>query len=46
MNWTYTDSTEEVVYRVNADDSIESYLIIAPNIQAWLAQGNTPLPPS
>lgn len=41
-NWKFTDKTNRVVFRVNADGSCESCLVEA--ISDWLAEGNTPEP--
>lgn len=40
--WKYTDATERVVSRTNANGSSESCLVEA--IADWLAEGNTPDP--
>jgi hypothetical protein len=42
--WKYTDSTNSVVTRVLEDGRMQSTLVSAPEIQDWLAEGNTPLP--
>lgn len=42
--WRYTDNTNTVVFATFADGHSESHLVTADCIQAWLAQGNTPLP--
>jgi hypothetical protein len=42
MIWKYTDSTNQVVYRINDDGSCESHLVEV--IADWLAEGNTPEP--
>ena len=44
MNWKFTDSKNSVVYRVLDDGRMESVLLIAPEIQKWIADGNTPEP--
>ena len=41
-NWKYTDASNAIVARTNADGSCESCLIEA--IADWLAEGNTPEP--
>ncbi len=41
-NWKYTDATNEVAVRTNADGSSESCLVSA--IADWLDDGNTPEP--
>lgn len=43
-NWRFTDSTNTVVYAAFEDGHSESHLVAADCIQAWLAEGNTPLP--
>ena len=44
-NWKYAPAPlfggERVVYRTNADGSMESHLETADCIQEWLAAGNT-----
>jgi len=37
--WKYTDSTHLVVFQTNG--SVSSCLVTAPEVQAWVAQGNT-----
>jgi hypothetical protein len=45
-NWKYVDEKRKVVHRVRDDGSHESCLAdIHPPYLAWLAEGNTPLPP-
>lgn len=44
MNWKYTDTTNRVVYRTNPDGSMESCLVTREDVQAWIAEGNTPEP--
>lgn len=44
INWRYADSTNAVVYAEFEDGHVESHLVAADCIQAWLAEGNTPLP--
>jgi len=39
MNFKYTDNTHRVVYRINADGSCESHLVIAKVIQDYLSKG-------
>jgi hypothetical protein len=49
MNWTYAPNSmipNSVVYRVNPDGSVESYLVTVPMIQEWIEAGNTPEPSS
>lgn len=46
MNWKYTDETRTVVYRVNADNSMESKIVSCEEFQKWLAEGNTPDEPN
>ena len=41
-NWKYTDGTNRVVARTNADGSSESCL--TTEISEWLSEGNTPEP--
>lgn len=43
-NWKFTDQTNTVVSRTSIDGRVESVLVTAPEIQAWLAEGNTPDP--
>lgn len=43
MNWQYTDETENVVFRINDDGSMESHLVAIQEIQDWIAAGNIPL---
>lgn len=43
MNWTYTDSSHQVVFRQDGD-RMESMLVTAAEVVAWLAEGNTPEP--
>ena len=43
-NWKYTDASNTVALRVHDDGRMESMLVTAPEIQAWLAEGNTPEP--
>ena len=42
IHWKYTDATNKVVARTNADGSSESCLVSA--IAEWLSEGNTPDP--
>ena len=42
--WRYADNTNTVVLAVFDDGHSESHLVTAACIQAWLADGNTPLP--
>ena len=44
INWRYADSTNAVVYAEFEDGHVESHLVTADCIQAWLDEGNTPLP--
>ena len=44
INWRYTDPTNTVVFSAFEDGHTESHLVAADCIQAWLAEGNTPLP--
>ena len=44
--WQYTDNTQHVVSRNYPDGSTESCLTSRADVQAWIAQGNTPLAPS
>ena len=44
ISWKYKDATNSVVFRLLNNGGIESFLIAAPEIQAWLAEGNTPEP--
>lgn len=41
-NWKYTNATNQVVYRTNADGSSESCL--TASISEWISEGNTPEP--
>ena len=43
-NWRYADVANTVVYAAFEDGHTESHLVTADCIQAWLADGNTPLP--
>lgn len=42
MNWKFADPTNQVVYRIHGDGSIESCVV--SEISAWIAAGNTPDP--
>lgn len=42
--WQYTDSTQRVVFRTNADGTMESHSVDAEVIKEWLASENIPLP--
>ena len=44
INWRYSDDTQTVVAAAFDDGHSESHLVTADVIQAWLAEGNTPLP--
>ena len=49
MTWQYAPPSpfgpaNSVVFRINADGSMESRSVADPEIQAWLAAGNTPTP--
>ena len=48
MNWQYVYSpfiaANSVVTRTNADGSVDSRLVTDPEVQAWIAAGNTPAP--
>ena len=44
IQWRYTDETQAVVAAAFDDGHSESHLVTADCIQAWLAEGNTPLP--
>jgi hypothetical protein len=49
MNWQYTDSSHTSLVGTNDDGTTSSCLVAAPEVQAWIAQGNTPAasnPPS
>lgn len=39
--WQYTDETRRVVFRTNADGTMESCLATREDVQAWVAAGNT-----
>ena len=41
MNWKYTNEQCNVVYRVNADGSMESCIATREDVVEWVAQGNT-----
>lgn len=41
-NWTFTDNSNSVVDRINANGSYESCLV--GSIADWIAEGNTPEP--
>jgi len=40
MNWKYTDADRNVVYRVNADGSMESCVVTREDVQEWVKAGN------
>lgn len=42
--WQYANAENSSVFREWPDGLFESKLIIAEEIQAWLAEGNTPNP--
>lgn len=42
--WTYDSADKKSVYRENPDGSFESHLVESAEIQAWMAEGNEPLP--
>ena len=42
--WQYFNLEETIVFRVWANGRRDSCLVSAPEIQAWLAEGNTPNP--
>ena len=44
INWRYTDNNNTAVWAEFEDGHAESHLVTADCIQAWLAEGNTPLP--
>lgn len=44
MNWQYTDETQQVVFRALDGGGMESMLVSSPEIQQWIAAGNTPDP--
>lgn len=44
MIFKYTDATMRVVARTLENGNVESYSVDAFAFQAWLAQGNAPLP--
>lgn len=44
MTYKYTDSTNTVVSRSPNGGGIESCLVSNPEVQAWIAEGNTPEP--
>jgi hypothetical protein len=44
MTWKYTDESNKFVWRENPDGSQETRPANHPDILAWLAAGNTPLP--
>jgi hypothetical protein len=43
-NWKYADATNRVVFRVTDSGGMESCVVTALEIVAWLAAGNTPTP--
>ena len=44
MPWKYTDDTKTVVIRSLANGGLESKSVNDSEVQAWIAEGNTPLP--
>jgi len=40
--WQYTDSTQTVVKRTDENGNQISCLVTVPEVQEWIAQGNTP----
>ena len=44
MKWKFTDTTNRVVFRTFDGGLVESMLVDTPDIQTWLAEGNTPEP--
>lgn len=40
--WKYTDTTETAVVRINPDGTMESCIATREDVQAWIAEGNTP----
>ena len=44
MSWQYTDATNSVVFQTLPNGSMRSIMVFDPEIQAWLAEGNTPSP--
>jgi hypothetical protein len=42
--WKFADALQRVVVRTNDDGSMESHSVDQPDIAAWLAAGNVPLP--
>lgn len=42
--WKYAPNNPDVVYRINADGSMESCFATREDVQEWIAEGNTPEP--
>lgn len=43
--WQYVDATERVVFYTDESGAMHSALVSSPDVQAWIAAGNTPAAP-